>query len=178
VKSIIAPLPQRLKPPKPPHKPNKILYTLQAAGKIFRSLFFFHCWLGHNGRQTFLSPLILMADSASTRSAPSELFEGAYYSVTDSEGFSIAKVLKLEPGIVHVRIYQQYFQQRPRSIVPGTLTVGTIHDRDRLGIGHLPLRLATFIDHEPIFLTHAEVKPEELEGYNLWKETADGSVFE
>jgi hypothetical protein len=119
-----------------------------------------------------------MTDSASTRNAPSELFEGAYYSVTDSEGFSIAKVLKLEPEIVHVRIYRQYFQQRPRAIDLGALTLGTIHDRDRLGIGHLPLRLATFIDHEPMFLTHTEVLPNELEGYNLWKETSDGSVFE
>ena len=119
-----------------------------------------------------------MADSVSIRSAPSELFEGAYYSVIDGDNFSIAKVLKLEPEIVHVRIYQQYFQQRPRAIDLGALTLGTIHDIDRLGIGHLPLRLATFIDHEPMFLTHAEVKPEELQGYNLWKETADGSVFE
>ena len=43
---------------------------------------------------------------------------------------------------------------------------------------HLPLRLATFTDREPMFLTHTEVLPHELEGYNLWKETADGSVFE
>jgi hypothetical protein len=119
-----------------------------------------------------------MADSASIRSAPSELFEGAYYSVIDGGSFSIAKVLKLESEIVHVRIYQQLFQQRPGAIDPGALTLGTIHDIDRLGIGHLPLRLATFIDHKPMLLTHAEVKPEELQGYNLWKETADGAVFE
>jgi hypothetical protein len=119
-----------------------------------------------------------MSDSLSTRNAPSELFEGAYYSLVDGDRFSIAKVLKLEPGIVHVRIYQQHFQQRPRAIDPGALTLGTIHDIDRLGIGHLPLRLGTFIDHEPVFLAHAEVKPEELQGYNLWKETADGSVWE
>jgi hypothetical protein len=119
-----------------------------------------------------------MADSVSTRNASSELFEGAYYSIMDGDDFSIAKVLKLEPEIVHVRIYQQLFQQRPGAIDPGALTLGTIHDIDRLGIGHLPLRLATFIDHEPMFLTHAEVEPEELQGYNLWKETADGSVFE
>ena len=29
-----------------------------------------------------------------------------------------------------------------------------------------------------MFLTHAEVMPEELEGYNLWKESADGGVLE
>jgi hypothetical protein len=40
------------------------------------------------------------------------------------------------------------------------------------------MRLAIFMEREPIFLTHAEVLPNELQGYNLWKETADGSVFE
>ena len=121
---------------------------------------------------------ILMTDSASTRNAPSELFEGAYYSIADGEIFSVAKVLKLEPEIVHVRIYKQHFPQRPRSIDPAALTLGTIHDSDGFGMGHLPLRLATFMHREPVFLTHAEVKPEELKGYNLWKATAAGSVFE
>jgi hypothetical protein len=119
-----------------------------------------------------------MADSVSTRNAPSELFEGAYYSIIDGDDFSIAKVLKLEPEIVHVRIYKQHFSQRPRSIDPAALTLGTIHDKDGFGMGHLPLRLATLMESDPIFLTHAEVKPDELEGYNFWKETADGSVFE
>lgn len=119
-----------------------------------------------------------MANSASTRSAPSELFEGAYYSIADGEAFSIARVLKLEPEIVHVRIYKQNFSQRPRSIDPAALSLGTIHDKDGFGMGHLPLRLITFMESDPIFLTHAELKPEELEGYNLWKETADGGVWE
>lgn len=126
----------------------------------------------------FLRPPILMADSVSIRNASSELFEGAYYSIIDGDTFSIAKVLKLEPEIVHVRIYKQHFPQRPRSIDPSALTLGSIHDKDGFGMGHLPLRLATFMDREPIFLTHAEVLPNELQGYNFWKETADGSVFE
>lgn len=119
-----------------------------------------------------------MADSVSIRSAPSELFEGAYYSVIDGDNFSIAKVPKLEQEIVHVRIYKQHFEQRPRSIDPAALTLGTIHDKDGFGMGHLPLRLATFLSSEPVFLTHAEVTPQELEGYNLWKESADGGVWE
>jgi hypothetical protein len=121
---------------------------------------------------------ILMADSVSTRSAPSELFEGAYYSIVDGETFSIAKILKLYPEIVHVRIYKQHFSQRPRSIDPAALTLGTIHDKDGFGMSHLPLRLVTFLNSDPIFLTHTEVTPQELEGYNFWKESADGGVWE
>lgn len=119
-----------------------------------------------------------MPDSVSTRSAPSELFEGAYYSIVDGDVFSIAKVLRLEQEIVHVRIYKQNFSQRPRSIDPAMLTLGTIHDKDGFGMGHLPLRLPIFLNSEPMFLTHAEVTPQELEGYNVWKESADGGVWE
>jgi hypothetical protein len=126
----------------------------------------------------FLRSRSSMSDSLSPRNAPSELFEGAYYSIIDGDVFRIAKVLKLEPEIVHVRIYKQHFPQRPRSIDPAALTLGTIHDKDGFGMGHLPLRLATFLNSEPIFLTHAEVTPDELEGYNHWKEAADGGVWE
>ncbi len=115
-----------------------------------------------------------MADSVSTRRAPSELFKGAYYSIINGDVFSIAKVLKLEPEIVHVRIYKQHFQQRPRSIDPAALTLGTIHDTDGFGMGHLPLRVATFLSNDPRFLTHAEVTAQELEGYNFWKEAPVG----
>ena len=92
-----------------------------------------------------------MADSVSTRRAPSELFKGAYYSIVDGDVFSIAKVLKLEPEIVHVRIYKQHFQQRPRSIDPAALTLGTIHDTDGFGMGHLPASAGNFYGERPHF---------------------------
>jgi hypothetical protein len=119
-----------------------------------------------------------MPQSESTSDAQSQLFEGGYYSIVDGDVFSIAKVLKLEPDKVHVRIYKQHFPQRPRSIDPSALTLGTIHDKDGFGMGHLPLRLTTFLKREPSFLTYVEVQPQELAGYNMWKESADGAVFE
>ena len=116
--------------------------------------------------------------SRSTDDAPSQLFEGGYYSIADGAVFSVARLLRLEPDVVHVRIYKQHFPQRPRSIDPSALTLGTINDEDGFGMGHLPLRLSSFLERKPMFLTYAEVKAEELEGYNLWKESANGSVFE
>jgi hypothetical protein len=118
-----------------------------------------------------------MSDPISSRDAQSELFEGGYYSIMDGNVVGIAKVLKLEPEIVHVRIYKEHFPLRPRSIDPSALTLGTIHDEDGFGMGHLPLRLESFQERQPIFLTYSAVKPEELEGYNLWKESADGGVW-
>lgn len=113
-----------------------------------------------------------------SENAPSELFEGGYYSIADGDVFSIAKILKLEPDKVHVRIYKQHFPQRPRSIDVSTLSLGTILDKDGFGMGHLPLRFETFKDRDPQFLTHSEVQADELQGYEVWKETAGGGVFE
>jgi hypothetical protein len=118
-----------------------------------------------------------MPSSISIGNARSELFEGGYYSIADGDTFSIAKVLKLEPDIAHVRIYKQHFQQRPRSIDPALLTLGKIDDPDGFGMGHLPLRLETFKLRDPLFLTYSEVRPEELEGYEHWR-MAGGGVWE
>jgi hypothetical protein len=114
----------------------------------------------------------------SDENAHSELFEGGYYSIVDGERVSVAKILKLEPDKVHVRIYKQQFSERPRSIDPSLLTLGTIHDQDGFGMSHLPLRLETFRKREPAFLTYAEVAPDELKGYEVWREIAQGAVFE
>lgn len=105
-------------------------------------------------------------------------FEGGYYSWAGGVSFSIAKMPKLEPDEVHVRIYEQRFPQRPLALDPSCLTLGSIHDEDGSGISYLRLRLSTFKEHEPSFLACSEVKPEELKGYELWKELAQGAVFE
>jgi hypothetical protein len=55
-----------------------------------------------------------------------------------SGGFGIVKILALEPGTVHIRLYKEKFASRPNLI-------------DATG-----------------------VSPEELEGYNLWKESGGG----
>lgn len=115
--------------------------------------------------------------SPSSNHAPSELFEGGYYSIMDGDEFAIARVLKIDPEIVHVRIYKQHFSQRPRAIDPAKLTLGTIHDEDGFGMGHLPLRTQTFSEREPLFITHLPVADDELDGYNMWKDS-DGGVWE
>jgi hypothetical protein len=106
--------------------------------------------------------------------ARSELFEGGYYSVVDGDCFGVAKLLKLEPDQVHIRVFKQRFASRPRSVDLDQLTLGTIHDTDGIGAGHVPLRLATFRRWKPVFLTYSEVKPDELEGYNAWKDSNGG----
>ncbi len=106
--------------------------------------------------------------------SPHALREGGYYSILDGEEFAIAKILKLAPDKVHVRIYKQHFAARPAQINPSNLTLGTIHDPDGFGMGHLPLRRETFLGREPVFIMESPVTASELTGYELWKESGGG----
>jgi hypothetical protein len=115
--------------------------------------------------------------SPSSNTARSELFDGGYYSIIDGDEFGIAKVLKLEAEIVHVRIYKEQFAQRPRSIDPDRLTLGSIHDEDGFGMRHLPLRTVTFQSREPLFITHSALTADELAAYEMWKQV-EGGVWE
>ena len=114
--------------------------------------------------------------SPSSNHAPSELFEGGYYSIIDGDEFGIARVLKIDSEIVRVRIYKQHFSQRPRAIDAAILALGSFHDNDGFGMGHLPLRTQTFAGREPVFITRLAVADHELQGYNMGKD-ANGGVW-
>jgi hypothetical protein len=86
-------------------------------------------------------------------------------------------VLALDPGIVSIRIYKQRFPARPENVGPSQLVVGTIHDTDGFGIGHMPLATSTFASWEPRLIRRAEVSESELDGYRYWKESG-GGVFQ
>ena len=119
-----------------------------------------------------------MHQSLSHNGSSAELREGGYYSIVDGGHFSIAKVLKLDPRIVHVRIYKQHFPERPIRFDLSLLTLGNIHDPDGFGMSHLPLRPETFYRRAPVFIAESPVTANELKGYELWLEVADGAVFE
>lgn len=119
-----------------------------------------------------------MHQPLSQNGLPAELREGGYYSFVDGERFSIAKVLKLEPDKVHIRLYKQHFQERPVQVDLSLLTIGTFRDPDGFGMSHLPLRRETFYRREPVLIAECPVTVNELKGYELWKEVAEGAVFE
>jgi hypothetical protein len=103
---------------------------------------------------------------------------GGLYSILSAEGgFSVAKVLALDPGIVSIRIYKQRFAARPETVDPSMLVVGTIHDTDGFGIGHMPVAASTFSAWNPQLIVRTEVAESELDGYRFWKESG-GGVFE
>ena len=86
-------------------------------------------------------------------------------------GFRIIKVLVREPGILHIRIYKETFATRPKHIGSKPLSLGTIHDKDGFGIGHIPISEVEFNTWLPILILSESVSEEELEGYRYWKES-------
>jgi hypothetical protein len=110
------------------------------------------------------------------RSAAPPVDGGIYSVVSDAEKrtFGVVKVLKVEPGAVHVRIYGGEYAARPTSVNPGQLKVGTI---DEGGMGHLPLSPRVFAAWRPVLITMSRVEPAELDGYEEWKK-AGGNVWD
>jgi hypothetical protein len=100
---------------------------------------------------------------------------GGLYSVESGDGrYGVAKVLVLEPGVVHVRVYAEKFPSRPTGLDETKLTLGTIHDKDGFGIGHLPLQPAGFAAWEPALIKIVPVGADELDGYEEWKRSGGG----
>ena len=103
--------------------------------------------------------------------------DGGIYSIVSSpekRTFGVVKVLKVEPGAVHVRIYGGEYAARPASVNPGELKVGSIQEG---GMGHLPLSPRVFAAWKPVLITTSRVEPTELEGYDEWRK-AGGRVWD
>jgi hypothetical protein len=110
-------------------------------------------------------------------SGGNSMTEGGVYSIDNGDGkFGVVKILKVEPGIVHVRVYKNKYSARPSTIKLDDLSMGSIKDKDGFGMGHLPISEKDFTGWKAVLLTKTEVKDEELDGYRLWKE-AGGGVF-
>ena len=57
--------------------------------------------------------------------------EGGIYSIDNGDGkFGVVKILKLEPGVVHVRVYKNKFAARPTSVQLDELSLGSVKDKD------------------------------------------------
>jgi hypothetical protein len=86
--------------------------------------------------------------------------------------YRIAKVLKIDEAGIHVRLFANRFDARPASVDPAELELGTVHD-EHFGIGHLALHREEWARMQPEFLQHGTVDPEELDGYEMWREAYD-----
>jgi hypothetical protein len=100
---------------------------------------------------------------------------GGLYSVENGKGgYVVAKILVLDPAVVHVRVYRDVFSSRPVQVNEGVLTLGTLRDPNGFGMGHLPLSRRTFAAWKPQFIKASTVSARELDGYEAWKKSGGG----
>ena len=110
-----------------------------------------------------------------TRRLPPNLSAGDVCAVISEDGgYQIAKVLKADRSIVHVQVYKERFPAVPAHVDTGTLSLGTIHDADGFGMGHLPLSRRSFAWWAPVRIQSESVCEEELDGYRVWEESGGG----
>jgi hypothetical protein len=70
---------------------------------------------------------------------------GSICTVEDGEGkFGVVKVLVINDREAHVKMYKNKYDKRPSKIDIGSLSVGSIYDKDGFGIGHVPLERKQF----------------------------------
>ncbi len=122
-----------------------------------------------------------------------ELIVGGIYSIIksrESGDFGVVKLLVLDERAVHIRSYANRYAERPATVDASTLTLGSgtplIRHPDGsitlprpegpMGIGHLPISRAQFLDWRPQLMMTQPVSEHELEGYREW-ENAGGGVW-
>jgi hypothetical protein len=123
-----------------------------------------------SGTSRLLSAAVLACGLCScTRLA--QPVSGGLYTVRDGQGFyRTAKVVALDGDGVHLRLYKNRWQSRPKTVDSSSLSLGTINDPDGFGIGHLVLSKEDFISWKPEFLSREGLTADELEGYRLWQQ--------
>ena len=110
---------------------------------------------------------------------------GGLYSIDNGDGwFGIVKVLALDPGVVSLRVYSNFYEERPTSVDPTTLWVTTLDldalnaDRGQLvdiGSNHVPLSEEAFAAWRPRFISDSTVTDEELAAYRKWKTSREAT---
>ena len=108
--------------------------------------------------------------------APQGEVGGLYSIAGDSTGYGVVKVIALDSGVVHVRLYANTFSERPTTLDPASLHLGKIGEPGGIGIGHLPLTTDHFAAWEPKLISRVPVTDDELDGYREWK-AAGGGVW-
>ena len=118
------------------------------------------------------------ANSRQSTSAARAFHAGDLVSVvTDDQQFGVVKVLAVDAGGVHARLYVQRWERRPTLEELGELSTAPFgpEHANPFSIGHMPLSHQTFVAWQPILITsRTSVDEDELEGYRMWQEAEAG----
>jgi hypothetical protein len=131
-------------------------------------------------RRTYIFSLFIMGLLSSllgcSQPGPKLVEGGLYYTQNDNGSYSIMKILKLDDGGVHVRLYSNQFPTPPTKVDESTLYLVGVDRKpnETLGMGHAPISKRSFAGWKAVFLQQSAVKDDELEGYKMWLEAKGG----
>lgn len=109
-----------------------------------------------------------------------KLIEGGLYATpSENGGYSVLKILNLDDGGVHLRLYSNSFGELPKKIDESALYMAGMNRKphETLGMGHAPISNKSFAGWNAVLIQQSTVKEEEIEGYKLWLE-AKGGYFD
>ena len=99
---------------------------------------------------------------------------GGIYSVWGRGTYKVIKILNVDEGGVHLRMYANTWQERPSTIDPDTLTLTGEDAGSIQAIGHMPVVRSNFLSMGPRLAASSPVTDAELEGYRMWEEAKGG----
>lgn len=116
----------------------------------------------------------------SQESKNKEVLSGEYYSFQcDNGDYKVLKVLLAEENLIHICYYNNIFSEKPSKDVIQSLYFGEKKFQDAFisieggkqatGRKHMALTLENWEYWEPDFLNDGEVRLNELEAYEKWK---------
>jgi hypothetical protein len=97
--------------------------------------------------------------------------EGGLYQYKNGNGsYSLLKILKVESGGVHVRLYSNQFDSPPTKVDESKLYLVGREAKANENVGQVdsPWTSSTLSSRTPVFVQQSTVSPQELEGYNEW----------
>jgi len=131
----------------------------------------------HRPHITTLFTMGLLSFLLGCSQSGSKLVEGGlYYIKKDNGSYSVMKILKLDDGGVHVRLYSNQFSTPPARVEESTLYMVGVDRKsnETLGMGHAPISKRSFAGWKAVFFQQSTVKDDELEGYKMWLEAKGG----
>ena len=102
---------------------------------------------------------------------------GDLWSVATGNGeYGVMKLLAVDAGGVHARLYVQRFRGRPTTVDPASLFTASFEpgSQNPFSIGHVPLSYESYHGWQPEFIGRGTVAEEELEGYRMWQDAQAG----
>jgi hypothetical protein len=108
-----------------------------------------------------------------------DLKEGGIYGFKNANGaYSVLKILKVESGGLHIRVYSNQFDSPPTKVDESTLYMAGRNPKPNeiLSEPDTALLKKSFDNYKATFVQQSAVKDDELEIYKTWKQ-ADGKYY-